>query len=47
MANPLWLALGKILEENFNQLITMTAQFIKSSQLFPFKLFGIFIILKK
>ena len=31
MANPLWLALGKILEENFNQLIYMTAQFIKSS----------------
>ena len=47
MANPLWLALGKILEENFNQLITMTAQFIKSSYLPPLKLFEIFIILKK
>ena len=47
MANPLWLALGKILEENFNQLITMTVQFIKSSYLPPLKLFEIFIILKK
>ena len=37
MANPLWLALGKILEENFNQLIIMTAQFIKSSYLPPLK----------
>ena len=36
MANPLWLALGKILEENFNQLIFKTGEFNKSSQLSVF-----------
>jgi len=35
MANPLSLALGKnILEENFNQLVYMTALLIESSYFF-------------